>query len=260
MTVLRAYLDCSGKPSNRHGYLTLAAVAASDGIWVEFEKQWWEILGKHKPAAKYVHMREILRLIDEFDPKHGWDAKSAFDVAMQCASYMSHLDKKRFRLFYCAVDLAAWRKLTEETYQIPDPVDLCNRFCSESVLGWYLHHYPDLLDLQSDSIRYFFDRDEPFLEPFLEKWKSETKGPGRASTENVWALIGQVSPETMKTTPGIQAADIIAWGVNREKTSKEGEAGYYLAEIIREVVPSFHIVWDEARMKPEFRPLIYRPW
>ena len=63
----------------------------------------------------------------------------------------------------------------------------------------------------------------------------------------------------MKTTPGIQAADIIAWGMNRETFVKEGDLAKYLGHIIRQVIPAFHIVWDEAKMREQFKPLLYLP-
>ncbi|MGD0922917.1 MAG: DUF3800 domain-containing protein [Terriglobia bacterium] len=259
LIALRAYLDSSRKPEYEHGYLTLAAVAGNDEMWAEFETGWKKILDEHKPKADYVHMREIVRLIEGFDPKRGWDLKSAFDVATQCVGYMSHLDKKRFRMFYCSVDLAAWRKLRAETYQIPEPVDMCNQFCSETVLGWYLHYYPGLIDPHNDTVKYFFDRHECFENPFKEKWNAEKNLAEETGAWSIWKMIDEVASVEMKTTPGIQAADIIAWGMNRETFAEEGDTAKYLEQIIRQVIPAFHIVWDEAKMREYFKPLLYLP-
>lgn len=76
-------------------------------------------------------------------------------------------------MFYCSVDLPAWRKLRCETYQIPEPVELCNTFCSEFVLTWYALNYPRVMDPKTDSVKYFFDRNEYFFQPFYDKWKNE---------------------------------------------------------------------------------------
>ena len=171
LIALRAYLDSSGKLED--DWMTLAAVAANDEMWGEFEAAWEKILGEHIPKAKYIHMREIFRLIEGFDSSLGWDHNLAFGLVNKCLGYMSLLDKKRFRMFYCSVDLKAWRKLRAETYQMPDPVDMCNKFCSELVLGWYLLHYPDILDIHRDRVKYFFDRHEYFENPFKEKWNTE---------------------------------------------------------------------------------------
>ena len=72
-------------------------------------------------------------------------------------------------------------------------------------------------------------------------------------------MIEEVAPVEMKTTPGIQAADIIAWGMNRENFAKEGETSKYLGHVIRQVIPAFHIVWDETKMREQFKPLLYLP-
>jgi len=259
LIALRAYLDSSGKPQFKRRHLTLAAVAANDEMWAEFETAWAKILAEHKPKADYVHMREIVQMCDGFDPKYGWDQQSAFDVANQCVQYMSHLDKKRFRMSYCSVDLDAWRKLRAETYQMPEPVDICNRFCSELVLGWYLNYYPEIINPHVDTVSYFFDRTEDFKKPFEEKWNREKDFAEQTGERSVWQIIDKVASVEMKKTPGVQAADIIAWARNRETFTDEGDLGRYLAHIVRQVIPSFYIEWDEAKMREQFKPLIYLP-
>lgn len=164
-------MDSSGKLTD--DYITLAAFVGNDEIWSEFEIEWDRILSGHTPRAEYVHMRELVRQIDGFDWRLGWNVTNSFGLVIKCLMYMQHLDKVRFRMFYCAVDLAAWRKLKSETYQLPEPLELCNRFCSELVLGWYFVKHPDILDPMSGAMHYFFDKDEPFKQIFAHKLKSE---------------------------------------------------------------------------------------
>ena len=254
---LRAYLDSSGKiGSKTSNSITLAGLAANDEMWAEFEKAWDNILGSHNPKANYVHMKEIYRLEKEFDPAKGSDKSSAYGLSNDCLVYMSRLDKTRFHLFYCSVDLVAWRKLRAETYDIPDPVELCNTFCSEQVLTWYLRAYPGIVDLSS-SVKYFFDRDEPFMPAFEARWNREMNASEISGRVRLWNLIEQVSSVDMRKTPGIQAADIMAWGVNRETFAQDGDEAKYLAHIIRQVIPSLYVRWDEAKMREKFRPTIY---
>jgi hypothetical protein len=257
LIALRAYLDSSGKLEN--DYITLVAIAANDKMWDEFETAWAQILEEYSPKGKYVHMREIYRLIKAFDSNLGWNHTNAFGLVNQCLMYMSSLDKNRFRLFYCSVDLKAWRRLRAETYQIQEPVDLCNRFCSESVIGWYLNYYPDVVNPKADTLKYFFDKDEYFKSPFEDKWKAEKTRAEETGKWSAWQLIEEVAAVDMKKTPGVQAADIIAWGMNRETFAKEGDTAKYLGHVIRQVIPAFHIVWDEAKMREHFKPLLYLP-
>jgi hypothetical protein len=255
---LRAYLDSSGKLDSN--YLTLAAVAGNDDMWNAFETEWDKILASHTPRAAYVHMRELAFQVEGFDKSLGWNDNNAFGLSNKCLMHMSYQDKKRFRIFYCAVDLKAWRKLKAETYQIPEPVELCNTYCSETVIGWYLHHYPDIINPHADSVRYFFDRNEYFYQPFFDKWTDKKNIAEKTREWTPWKTIEEVVPAEMKMTPGIQAADIIAWAVNRENTVQKGKTASYMAHIIRTVIPSLFAVWDEAKMRQQFKPLIYKPW
>jgi hypothetical protein len=256
---LRAFLDSSGKIENKKDrFLTLAAVAGDDSMWSVLEKGWDEILDSHSPKATYVHMREIFHLKKGFDESLGWDHSKGFDLATKCVIYLSRIEKTALQMFYCSVDLFAWRKLRQETYQMPEPIDLCNTFCSESVLGWYVVKRPGMFDA-GERVKYFFDRHEYFENPFKEKWHRERCQSEATGDWGIWNLIDEVAPVEMQTTPGIQAADIIAWSMNRETFAAENEAGRYMGHIIRQVIPSRYIVWNEEKLRQQFKPLIHLP-
>lgn len=257
MIGLRAYLDSSGKLEN--DYMTLAAVAAPDKTWENFDTEWDKILRNHTPPAAYIHMRELSYQTEGFDRKLGWNDSNAFGLASQCVGFMSSQDKLRFRMFYCTIDLRAYRKLTAESYQLPRPVDICNDSCSTGILAWYMNLYPDLIEPQKDTLRYFFDVNEPFKSPFEKKWRKETTEARKRGGWSIYQRIDEVATVDMRTVPGIQAADIIAWAVNREHTTQPGAKAKFMAHILRHVVPSLHVSWDEKKMRENFKPLIHRP-
>jgi len=259
LIALRAYLDSSGKLDNH--WMTLAAFVAPDSIWTEFEKVWDAILQGHTPKGSYIHMKEVYRLEKAFDKNSGWDHNNAYGLVNKCLVYMSHLPKNKIRVFYCSVDLYAWHKLRAETYQMPEPIQLCNTFCSETVLFWYgfLNSPDTVIDPRSDSVRYFFDRNEYFFQPFYERWNRERNQSDATGKWSIWNAISEVAPVEMKTTPGIQAADIIAWGRNRETFAKEGELSSGLAALCRSVLPTCYVIWDESKLREQFRPLIHLP-
>jgi Protein of unknown function (DUF3800) len=238
----------------------LAAFAGNDDIWSEFETNWDKLLNAHIPSAKYVHMRELVRQIEGFDWKLGWNETNSFDLVMKCLMYMQHLDKKRFRMFHCTIDLAVWRKLKGETYQLPEPIDLCNKFCSEAVIGWYLLRYPDVIDPINGAIHFFFDKDEAFKQSFEDAWIRESRKidltQGKWSS---WKLVKEVAAVEMKEVPGVQAADILAWSVNRHITSPDGRPGKMYRRIMQQIIPSSSIVWNEEKLRAHFRPMIYKP-
>jgi hypothetical protein len=261
LIALRAYLDSSGTMAAGK-FITLAALVAKDDMWKEFETAWEKILGEHSPKAQYIHMREILRMEElgskgGFDPALGWNIQNAFALVVKCVQYMSFLDKKRFHMFYCSVDLQAWRKLRAETFQMPEPVALCNDYCSKAILGWYFNYYPDLVDPYRDTVSYFFDRNEDFKQPFEDEWNAEKNLAEQSGEWSIWQRIDDIAAVEMKKTPGIQAADIIAWTANRETFATEGYTARYLPQIIRQVIPHSYIVWNEEKMREQFKPLLY---
>jgi hypothetical protein len=257
LIALRAYLDSSGKLDDN--WITLAAVAATDEIWGDVEKVWDKILDGWTPKGSYIHMKEVYRLEKAFDKALGWDHQNAFGLVNQCLVYLSNLPKDSVRMFYCSVDLHAWQKLRQATYQMPDPIDMCNTFCSEFVLSWYFFHYPKLINPHTDTVKYFFDRNEYFFQPFYEKWNRERNLSDATGEWSPWNVIEEVAPVDMKKTPGVQAADIVAWARNRETFAKDGDIAFYLAGILRSVIPSSYVVWDEAKLRQQYKPLIYKP-
>jgi hypothetical protein len=69
LIALRAYLDSSGKLENN--WMTLAAIAATDEIWDDLDKEWDQILLGHTPKGSYIHMKEVYRLEKAFDKNLG---------------------------------------------------------------------------------------------------------------------------------------------------------------------------------------------
>jgi len=252
LIALRSYLDSSGKLES--DYMTLAAVVANEDMWKDFEFNWDKILSEHTPKATYIHMRELVHQADGFDSKLGWNNDNAFALVNKCLIHLSRMDKKRFNMFYCAVDLKAWRKLRSQNYQMPEPIEMCTRYCAEMVIPWYWKNYPGTKDVHRDSIRYFFDRNEYFKHPFENKWNAEVDNAERTGRRSPWQFIKQVSSVDMKYVPGVQAADIVAWAVNRQQTVEHGKKAKYMANIMRDVIPSWKVIWDEGHMRKHFKP------
>jgi len=59
LIALRAYFDSSGKLHNK--WLTLAAIAALEAIWQDFDKT-WDGIQDHNPKGSHIHMKEVFRL------------------------------------------------------------------------------------------------------------------------------------------------------------------------------------------------------
>ena len=237
--------------------MTLGAFAGNDEIWNKFETDWDEILHNHSPRADYIHMKEVNTLTKGFHWKLGWNMHKAFELVAKCLAYMSHLDKNQFRMFYCSVDLEAWNKVKKDGLAVPDPIEICSDFTMYSVLWWYAQQkrggvVDGVFHLPTDSAHYFFDKDEPFERIFRAKWISEVARYGVTGQFNPWVLIEEISSVDMKKVQGVQAADILAWSVNREKVEQKIRPGQMYAEIMRQIIPSSSVTYDEGRLRKCF--------
>ena len=160
--------------------------------------------------------------------------------------------------FVCTVDMEAYRRLRAENYQMPSPVEICNSTCVERVMVWYiLHfHYKSHLDYEAS---YYFDAGEPFEPIFKAKWEEELKRDEVTSTKSIWLHIAHVGTATMRTTPGLQIADMLAWGINREKNPVVGspipKEYEHIALAMTRLAPSFSMFWDEKELRNRYGPL-----
>lgn len=137
----------TGKNWREGDYISLAGQATEDGVWKEFDEKWDEILGGEgkRPKAPYLHMREANANEGPFSWRNGWNRKKVEALVVALLEHLQTQDKKRFHQFACSIDLRAHRKLITEGFTLPDPVDICNGHCPESVLVWYVTSYPGSL-------------------------------------------------------------------------------------------------------------------
>ena len=235
--------------------MTLAGFAADDSIWSDFDNGWELVLknDERRPSARYCHMKEAVHLEREFNFRSGWDQKKVGFLVTDLLMYLQTIDKQRFRQFACTVDLVAWRKLKAEGYLLEDPIRICNDHCPYSVLAWYVTGYPGLIH----SAHYFFDQGEPFEEPFEKKWAREKKNVFTASgIDMFWSVIKTVTSSDMRQKAALQAADLLAWATNRNMSAGEQETPFkYLEPIMKQIIPSSWIVWDERTLRERYENL-----
>lgn len=252
LIVLKSYFDASGKGDNAP-FITLAGIAAHDELWREIEEDWNCRLQSGKIKAAYMHMNEAVYLKREFDSAKGWDEKTVGELINALFSDVANIPTERYCQFNCTVDMGAYRKLQAENYQMDSVVDLCNEGCVERMMQWYIREYRGL-DYQA---MYYFDRDEPFEPVFKAKWERELSRDEQLGTYSIWNHIRCISTLNMRTTPGLQIADMLAWGHNREATGKNTHQ--HIALGMRALSHTKHFTWNEAELRKRYRPLIYKP-
>jgi hypothetical protein len=195
--VLKSFFDKSGQEDA--AYMTLGGVAGNDTLWSEIKSTWNYCLSCGDPKAAYMHMAEAVPLRGQFKKANGWDDEKVFGLVNQLLTYLSNLPKKKYCHITCTVDMAAYRKLESEGYQMDSPADLCVTSCAIALFDWYLHDYHGL-DFEAE---YYFDVGEPF-EPILKaRWEKEIEVSERTETYGFWTHIKHIGPAQMRRTPGI---------------------------------------------------------
>lgn len=250
---VRAYLDGSGKSHEKR--LTLAAFAAPDHTWQQMEAAWFAVLGAHPLKPQYIHMKELCPLKGEFDREKGWTQELSFGLLNQMLIFLQRFDKHDLQMYYCTIDLEARRKLMAEGYTIPKAVEICNQYCAETVLKRHLQKawQQDPAAREAEEMVFVFDNGEEFYHPFCKKWEREIKRFKKEGGFNAWNVITDVHTTTrMKQLPGLQAADVLAWAVNREHTVEDGTAGKMHAHIMRQIISQYYIALDEDKLREKY--------
>jgi hypothetical protein len=241
-----AYFDMSGQPQNSR-WLVLAGVVAEDSVWAAFSYEWRSILNAHPLKPKYIHMREAVQRIAEFSWRKGWTDAKVQHLVGELLRLLSHTDKKRLKMCFCAIDMDAYRRLKEEGVNLYDSVEICNLNCPEIVLHWYAVKWPGVID----SAHFFFDIGEPFKAPFEDKWsqmKNQLAEP--TAQREFWQLIKSVTAVGDKeSNPPIQAADVFAYGLHRHFSAEKDKPYRHMADIVLGCIPSIGNVWDEKKLR-----------
>ena len=160
--------------------------------------------------------------------------------------YMQNVDKKKFHMFAVTLDMDAYRKVTAEGIILPSGRQIVAEVCAYIVLGWYCICFPGLIS----EAHYFFDADEPFEEIVKSRWNKERNNLLNADgMREAWQMIRTVANKEMKLVPGLQAADMLAWGSNRNLTAEDGEVGKYYHYIMKQVIANHWTFIDENRLR-----------
>ncbi len=247
--MLKSYYDKSGQESDP--YMTLAGIATDDTAWAKIESDWNQILVSRSPPAAYLHMVEAAGLRGEFSIAKGWDQVKVDSLLSDLLVYLVGVEKSTYCQFSATVNMSDYKNLLAKTYQMDSPVDLCIQGCPERIMAWYFFKYQGL-EVEAS---YFFDRNEPFEPIFKAKWDRETERDRTTGGHSVWSHIVDVGSACKEKTPGIQIADLLAWGNNRQLRSYDKFA--HIATAMSVLIGSRSLVWDEQKLREKYRPLIW---
>lgn len=233
--------------------MTLSGVAADDATWDLIESGWQHILGNRIPKAAYMHMKEAMPLRGEFDASKGWDDGKVDSLLSDLLVHLSAVDRNNYHQFACTIDMDAYRKLVIEGYSMDDPIAICNESVAKRVMYWF-HFVRRGIDLTA---AYYFDRGEPFEPEFKRRWELELEIDGLSGDDSVWSHIACVCSADMKTIPGLQVADMLAWGLNRQSVNSSPR-GRHLATAMANFMPCKLVTWTEDALRKKYGRIIAR--
>jgi hypothetical protein len=217
LIAMKCYFDGSNTTDeNGDQWAILAGFSGQDGEWAAFEKQWSEMLRARYPIAPYIHMSQILAREDPFERVAGWTDDKILQLVSDALDIVDGMTKRTFGSICCRVNLSARNRIVSEGKSVHEPMSLCGMMCGAIGMARVAHR-PQLSF-------FFFDRGEEFVQPFKREWLLNRTPPGKISIDPnkaVWDLIGNIQETDMQNNPPLQAADMIAWAINRELSGKD---------------------------------------
>ncbi len=184
------------------------------------------MLKDRDPVAPFLHMSELISGNGPFRREFGWtDAKVDALVADAEKLILSSANNAMCALA-CVVDVVAHRHLRQEGHPVSTPALICAEIGFGKLIEWYTEkHSVEMAHL-------FYDQNEPFIKSIRTRWlRHEEKMRRRLVTDDlVWGRIAIVQPVNMRTTPQVQACDVISWSYNRRLVAKPGDKWATLAD------------------------------
>ncbi len=235
---LKAYCDGSGKRDDPNSdYLTLGGCIATPEAWTTFELRWAEILERH--CSPPLHMKDAYHGKGDFKD---WTRQrvNALLVALlnECFTGVSRkVHPDDFYFASCTVNLADYQRAARESSGVRsrEPEALCAFHVTANALMLL----PD--DFSSPTKKHgglelWFDQGERFQHSVQKLWEKRKKN----RRDDVMSHIITIAPADYRKVIGLQAADFVAWHVNRHHASEDNWAGF----VSEMAAPRLNQYWD----------------
>ncbi len=211
---VKAYCDGSGHNDRNSHFVTLAACIAAPDVWTDFEAHWAAILNKH--GCPPLHMADARQGRGDFE---GWRQRQVnslvIDLLNQCFTEIVGSHRNDFTSATCTVNLADYRRAAERFPGVLShtPEELCTHHVATTTLSMLPNDDASPINVAEGSggVEIFFDRNEPFQHYIQKEWEKR-KGNWYG---DVVSRIMTIAPADYRNVIGLQAADFIAWHVNR---------------------------------------------
>ena len=217
--------------------LSLAAVIADASVWDALSEDWGAMLARQ--GLTHFHMKEAMRRKGEF---RGWDPERHewFIHAMVSVIKMHyHKAAGRMEIITTSVDLDAHRELSQTIPGLPPAARMCARGLFAKCVNWW----SDRSDKVLPPLEAFFDRNEPFMDHVRRDWLSAEF----TRQHPAWHLVRDIAPVEMRSTPGVQVADVFAWTRNRREAKSNDD--FYVMSLGLMNSLGQHFAFDRAKLE-----------
>lgn len=211
-----AFFDGSGKKDTPA--ISLAGIAAPEVQWGDFDSDWHTTLNTH--GADCFHMSPAINLATPFSQEEGWTKDKVDLLIRDLVKLMGEYSNRGFQFRACTVIRGDYARVKREHANIRPLPAICSNFC---VGGLALpKKYEFLL---------YFDKNEAFMKQVYRVWNHLKNKPTQRprwveQTRNILPVDSGYY--------GIQAADFIAWSVNREHALGDYPQWAMFAKILAE--------------------------
>jgi hypothetical protein len=198
------YFDGSGT-DRASPVVVLTGLAAADEAWQEFSGRWTAAC--QEAGVTTWHTTDEIRRLRAAARGTALPTSPQHFVPTPILNAAVHLADREFQIASFAIDKKALRTLHERHGdEVPDASRLCVWLCFRA-LGVCKADV-----LRSNSLRVFFDRNEPFIRWLKRPWQEHVKEARRAGRG--WPIqVTQIEPGASSEHPGLQAADLVSWAV-----------------------------------------------
>lgn len=185
---------------------------------------WNSTLGSYTPKCTALHMLDAAGRRGEFSWRNGWSERKVDqllrELVRQCLAPCAWEGPDGPSLFKisCIINDSEWRSACSSAPGLKNHGrhGICARVVTECALR-RLPQKPGKPNGQRvGEVELVFDRGEPFKRQIEDAWRKATdRSRGQRGP---LSLISDILEADWRTTPGLQAADFLAWSLNRLQT------------------------------------------
>jgi hypothetical protein len=206
MYALKGYFDESGDEHDaRHAALSVAGYVGDTTSWPAFEERWRDVLREFD--VPYLHMRELQHRRGAFAAWTRGDPKSDVREASFLGKLAGAIGEAGLEPFGAVISLSGLRRFNAETAAGLDAKALAIYGCVLDIRRRHAH----------DTIKIVFDRMDAgsaTIDLAKDCAASDSYYPD-ARNFPVCRILPKEGPEGSRNTPGLQAADFLAWEVRK---------------------------------------------